>query len=116
MTPIELVQLNDSDKVQFDFLINNIAKAAHRDETGELAAKQFETTSINENNMNIVFGERAVAVKHANGGMMTRVEASIYFVFDEDNHILTQNQYGDTAVLAVDQYMNQKYGGHNKIL
>lgn len=116
MTPAELVQLHQSDKVHFDFLINSIAQNIQREEKGELATKQFETKNIHEDNMGIIFGERAVALKVADGGIITRVEASIYFVFDENNKLLLPSEYGDNAAIAVDRYMDKKYGGHNKVL
>lgn len=118
MSPSELVNLYNTDKVQFDFLINTIAQAVELEETGDLAEKKFETKSIESNNMKIIFGERAVALKYANAGVKTRVEASIYFVFDQNknNRFLLNSEYGDQAAIAVDQYMDKKYGGHNKIL
>lgn len=116
MTPAELVQLHNEDKVGFDFLINSTAQQFNSELQGEIADKQFETKSIYENNMNIVFGERAVALKHADGGAITRVEASIYFVFDENNCLLSPAEYGDNAAMAVDRHMDGLYGGHNKVL
>ncbi|MFY9141591.1 hypothetical protein [Sulfuricurvum sp.] len=116
MTPAELVQLHESDKVHFDFLINSIAQSIQREEKGEIATKQFETKRIHENNMDIIYGERAVALKQGDGGIVTRVEASIYFVFDENNRLLSPTEYGDNAALAVDRHMDNTYGGHNKVL
>lgn len=116
MTPAELVRLHNEDKVGFDFLINSTAQQIPSEQQGELANKQFETKSIYRENMNIVFGERAVALKHADGGNVTRVEASIYFVFDENNRLLSPAEYGDSAAIAVDRHMDSIYGGHNKVL
>ena len=105
----ELNNLHDTDKVAFEVLIDNISNNLDNDSREEFNNIKYQTSEIIWNEHTLIFGERAVIEQYANGGAITHVESSLYYMLDKDGKLLTDNASIQAGMSAMKEHMDSKY-------
>ena len=105
----ELNNLHDTDKVAFEVLIDNISDNLDSDSREEFDDIEYQTSEIAWNEHTLIFGERAVRENYANGGGITHVESSLYYMLDKDGKLLTDNASIQTGMNAMREHIDSKY-------
>lgn len=104
----EMVDFQESNPVGFAFKIAKIARNVKNSE------RVFDNTPFNANEiiideMNISYGMRAVYEQNLNGGGITHVEATVYYVRDLRNNVLMDRKTYMKALDIVQSEMNKQY-------
>jgi len=106
----ELNDLYKNDPVAFDVQIlksyNNIQIEKH---TPLFKNIHYTPSELVTDEFKILFASRAVNEKLMPTGVRTHVEASVYYVFDKDGRLLTDDNSLEKAYHVVQKEMDMKY-------
>ena len=104
----DLNNMYDNDTVAFEVLINNAANNLKL-ENEKFGNINYKTSEFMWEGNKLIFGERAVQEKYANGGGITHVESSLYYMIDKDGILRSDNSSIAAGMKAMKEYIDKKY-------